>query len=245
MNGCVDVIIPTWNEENWLPRLLGCLRHSPIVSSIVVADNGSQDATRQIAEAHGCRVVPGGKPAQARNTGAAYASAEILLFVDADTILPLGFLDELPALLRNPSLAAVYFRNLPLSERRLPRIIAFVADRYFSLLSRFDIAQGVATAIAVRTAVFRISGGFPENVEVGEDAYFLRCLSRIGTVQYVRTLPVYTSSRRLRLDGRMIYIIKLLLWTALRLLHLKVSLLNYNWQQYPAEFAILEDDILR
>src|SRR5215469_1255477 len=87
----IDVIIPTWNEELWLPRLLNCLKASEIIRSVIVADNGSQDNTRSIADAFGCRLVQGGTPARARNTGALHASTDILLFVDADTVLPIGY----------------------------------------------------------------------------------------------------------------------------------------------------------
>lgn len=244
MTKCIDVVIPTWNEELWLPRLLNCLKGSKIVRSIIVADNASEDNTHTIAEAYGCRVVPGGRPAKARNTGALQSSADILLFVDADTVLPIGFLDGIIELFRDRSLAAAYFRNLPLSSRKSIHVLALLIDAYICFVGFLGISQGMGTCIAVRSSVFETSGGFPEDVEVGEDAYFLRSLSKLGKAKYVRTLPVYTSSRRLRLDGTPIYLAKLLVWTMLRALHLKVSVFRYNWRRYPGEFATLEDDIL-
>ena len=243
-NRRIDVIIPTWNEELWLPRLLNSLKGSKIVRSIIVADNASADKTRTIARAYGCRLVQGGRPAKARNAGALRASADILLFVDADTVLPLGYLDGLIELFHDRSLVAAYFRNLPLSSRKSILLLALIIDAYIRLVALLGISQGMGTCIAVRANVFEISGGFPEDVEVGEDACFLRSLSRFGNVRYIRRFPVYTSSRRLRLDGPAIYISKLLVWTTLRFLNLRSSIFKYNWRPYPAEFATLEDDIV-
>jgi glycosyltransferase involved in cell wall biosynthesis len=240
----IDVIIPTWNEEAWLPRLLNCLAESGSVQAVIVADNNSDDSTRAIAQAHGCRLVPGGRPARGRNAGAMVATGDILLFVDADTILPVGYLEGVEELFRDEATMAVYFRNLPLTTRPFINVLYTIMDGYIAVLGWLGIAQGVGTSIAVRASAFRRAGGFPEDVDVGEDAFFLRSLCQLGTVKYVRDWPVYTSSRRLRLDGTFHYIGKLLVWLVLRLLHTKASVFKYRWERYPQEFARLEDDIL-
>lgn len=227
-NRRIDVIIPTWNEEAWLPRLLNCLEGSKVVRSVIVADNASEDNTRTIAQAYGCRLAQGGRPAKARNIGALQASADIVLFVDADTVLPVGYMDGLIELFHDRSLVAAYFFNLPLSNRKSILLLAFIIDAYIRFVGLLGISQGMGTCIAVRANVFQTSGGFPEDIDAGEDACFLRSLSRFGNVRYIRTLPVYTSSRRLRLDGPGIYLSKLLVWTTLRLLNLRSSLFKYN-----------------
>jgi glycosyltransferase involved in cell wall biosynthesis len=240
----IDVIIPTWNEEAWLPRLLGCLVESSSVHAVIVADNDSDDSTRAIARAHGCRLVSGGRPARGRNAGAMIASGDILLFVDADTILPVGYIDDLGELFRDESTMALHFRNLPLSSRPSINLLYMIMDGYITFLGLLGIAQGIGTCIAVRASVFRRTGGFPEDIAAGEDAYFLRNLSQFGKVRYVRDRPVYTSSRRLQLDGTFRYICKLLIWLVLRLVNTKISIFRYRWKRYPREFARLVDDIL-
>jgi hypothetical protein len=172
------------------------------------------------------------------------ATGDILLFVDADTILPVGYLEGVEELFRDEATMAVYFRNLPLSTRPFINVLYTIMDGYIAVLGWLGIAQGVGTSIAVRASAFRRAGGFPEDVDVGEDAFFLRSLCQLGTVRYVRDWPVYTSSRRLRLDGTFHYIGKLLVWLVLRLLHTKASVFKYRWERYPQEFARLEDDIL-
>jgi glycosyltransferase involved in cell wall biosynthesis len=57
----LSVIIPTRNEEDFLPRLLdGIVRQSQRPSEVIVADNHSSDRTREIAKEYGCIIVPGG-----------------------------------------------------------------------------------------------------------------------------------------------------------------------------------------
>jgi Glycosyl transferase family 2 len=67
----LSVVIPTWNEEAWLPYLLDVLKSYDEVAEIVVADNDSSGRTVDIASAAGCLIARGGRPGPARNNGAA------------------------------------------------------------------------------------------------------------------------------------------------------------------------------
>jgi glycosyltransferase involved in cell wall biosynthesis len=59
-------------------------------------DNGSRDRTAEIARAYRIRVVyePVHNVARVRSAGAATAHGEVLIFVDADAIVPYEFLDR-------------------------------------------------------------------------------------------------------------------------------------------------------
>jgi len=88
----LSIIIPTLNEEKFLPHLLISLKEQTFKDfEIIVADNNSTDATRSIALKSGAKMVEGGLPARGRNNGAKVARGEWLLFLDADVILPPGF----------------------------------------------------------------------------------------------------------------------------------------------------------
>ena len=89
----ISIIIPTLNEEKYLPKLLGCIRNQAYKNyEVIVADAGSKDKTREIAKKHGCRIVKGGMPAVGRNSGARIAKGSILLFADADIQFDKNFL---------------------------------------------------------------------------------------------------------------------------------------------------------
>ena len=85
----LSIVIPTFNEEKFLPHLLKSLKEQTFKDfEIIVADNNSTDATRSVAINVGAKVVKGGLPARGRNNGAKVARGEWLLFLDADVILP-------------------------------------------------------------------------------------------------------------------------------------------------------------
>lgn len=89
----VSVVIPARDEEATLPALLESLRALPL-SEIVVVDDGSLDATASVARAAGATVLPASPPppgwtgkAWACHLGVGATSGELLLFLDADTVL--------------------------------------------------------------------------------------------------------------------------------------------------------------
>ena len=91
----LSIIIPTFNEEKFLPKLLNSIKKQTLQpSEIIIADAFSQDSTRKIAKAFGVKVIDGGLPPVARNNGAKVATQEVLLFLDSDVVLPASFLEE-------------------------------------------------------------------------------------------------------------------------------------------------------
>jgi len=91
-----SVIIPAYNEEQYLPRLLESIdvarsnySGGPAAVEVIVADNDSNDRTAEVAAAHGARVVRVEKRriAAARNGGGRVARGEIVCFIDGDSAL--------------------------------------------------------------------------------------------------------------------------------------------------------------
>src|SRR5436189_280616 len=86
----VSVLIPAYNEEAFLARVIESVHHSFAATpdhsyEIIVCDNASTDKTAEIAAAHGARVVfePHNQIAKARNTAAKAARGTWLIFLDA------------------------------------------------------------------------------------------------------------------------------------------------------------------
>ena len=106
----ISVIVPTLNEAEHLPQTLLSLKDANNVETVVV-DGGSNDATPEIAERAGCRVLRS-LPGRARqmNTGARVASGSILLFLHADTRLPERFDEDVRRALNQPRIVAGAFR---------------------------------------------------------------------------------------------------------------------------------------
>jgi glycosyltransferase involved in cell wall biosynthesis len=236
------VVIPTWNEEGWLPALLSRLRIMKRVSHIVVADNWSDDYTRDIALAQGVQVVNGGSPARGRNSGAEASTDEYIIFADADVVFTSKALDRAAELLGgNPNVVAVHFPLRPLGAASFPRLCYRVMDAYFWLLGQFGVAQGVGTFLAVRRTAFDKSSGFDESLAAGEDTDLIRRLSHLGSVRYDRTIIVGTSPRRFLMENPLLFALKTCVWAALRLMGLRANWLHYCWKRYPSSFGELDN----
>ena len=89
----ISIIIPAYNEESLIAATLRAVRDSADAAGepyeIIVADDGSTDRTAEIARAEGAHVVSVHvrQIAAARNAGARAAKGDLLMFVDADTLV--------------------------------------------------------------------------------------------------------------------------------------------------------------
>lgn len=236
----LSVVIPTWNEAQWLPRLLVCLQKWADLGEIIVADNDSSDDTIAIAKRYNCRVVPGGRPAEGRNAGSESSTGDVILFVDADAVVPQATLSHIAESFRRSPIVGLHCRLVPLGASPFVALCYRVMDAYLRVLSRRGISQGVGTLIAVRRDAFRAVNGFREDILVGEDADFIRRLGRIGKVHYERRAVVFTSARRFSLENQYLFAAKTFLWTILRLFGLSSSVIPYRWKAYPAVLADTE-----
>lgn len=107
----VSVIVPAYNEERWLGAALAALvRQTHRDYEVIVVDDGSTDATAEIAERFEVTLLRTGHRGDclARNVGAGVATGEILMFVDADEIVAPDFVERLAAPLADPAVQATF-----------------------------------------------------------------------------------------------------------------------------------------
>jgi rSAM/selenodomain-associated transferase 2 len=185
----LSVVIPALDEAAILADTLGAL--PPGLAEVIVADGGSRDATRDIARAHGCRVVESapGRGTQ-MNAGAAAAGGDVLLFLHADTRLPEGAVEAVAAALDDPAVVGGAFRLGIDSDDGFLRLVAGAAN----LRSRLTGVCYGDQALFARRAAFEAVRGFPP-YPVMEDVAFVRALRRRGRVVLLAG-RVRTSARR-------------------------------------------------
>ncbi len=212
----ISVIIPCYNEEKYLPKIIASLKKQTEKGfEIVVVDNNSMDKTFKVAEKLADKVVKckeqGLSPA--RNWGAKVSRGEILAFVDADCtvskdwikIIKEGFKDKSILGMSGPILHK--FRN-PLKSAFI-NFIFYIQFWYGKIGSKlFHSCFLTSPNIAIRKGIFNKLGGF-ENV-VCEDIYLSRKLKKIkdAKIKLDVRMKVYSSTRRLDAKG----IIKTLLY---------------------------------
>ena len=91
------MVVPTRDRAGYLDVTLRSLRAQDLTDpyELIVADDGSADATAEVAERAGARLVRaprGGGPNTARNAGIEAAAADLVALVDDDTEAPAGWL---------------------------------------------------------------------------------------------------------------------------------------------------------
>jgi len=181
----MDVVVPAHNAEATLAVCLDALLNAGALQErIVVVDDGSTDATGDIARRHGVRIVRNEtalRPARARNRGVEEVGGDIVLFVDADVVLARDALARIARHFEDPSATAVigsYDAAVP--DR--PRV-----SRYRNLLHHYvhqkspGQAETFWTGIgAVRRDMFLAAGGFDPDWESIEDVEFGLRLRKCG-----------------------------------------------------------------
>jgi glycosyltransferase involved in cell wall biosynthesis len=194
----LSFIVPAHNEEQLLGRTLATLHLSAravrATYEIVVVDDSSTDGTSAVAREHGARVirVEHRQISRTRNAGAAAALADRLIFVDADTRVPV---ETLRATLRAWDAGVVAGGASVHLDGRLP-LGARVTLPGFRLFMRTARLAAGCYVFCTREA-FEAAGGFPAEVFAGEELYFSRALWKQGRF-VVLPEPVLSSGRKLR-----------------------------------------------
>lgn len=204
----ISIVIPAFNEEQLLGETLiqvqaarAAFTAAGVESELIVCDNNSTDRTAEIARAAGATVVFElfNQIARARNRGAAVATGDWLLFVDADS---------------HPS--AELFADVAV-QMQLPRCLAggctirmesgypkarFLTHLWNSLSRTRRLLAG--SFIFCRAEAFRRVGGFNQELFAGEELDLSARLKRLARetgqeLVILRQHPLLTSARKMRL----------------------------------------------
>lgn len=206
-----SIIIPAFNEEKLLPETLrsiseaaGVIRERGAEWELIVCDNNSTDRTAEVARAAGARVVfePVNQIARARNAGAAVATGEWLMFVDADSRPHRGLFERVVEHARSAGVLAggclvrtdadhVVFDALTALWNRLSRSMKWMAGSF----------------VFCRAEAFRSVGGFDERLYASEELDLSGKLKRLArqrrqTVIIITDEVLLTSGRKVQLYSK-------------------------------------------
>lgn len=241
----ISVIVPALNEATYLPRLLDSLSaQRGVPFEVIVADAGSTDGTREAAEKWGAIVVPGGKPAEGRNAGAAVARGDFLFFLDADIRLPEGFLKSAYDEMERRYIDLATCEGRPDSDISFDKLLFSFSTTVMRLTLRMEPrAQGYATFVTKR--LFRRAGGFDESVTLGEDHDFSKRAARIRPLEFLTSVYVVVSVRRLEKEGRVAYLVKAIHSDLHRRLigEIRNDLIEYEFGHYEPESGAADDTL--
>ncbi len=188
-----SVVIPTYNEAAYLQAALDSVEVQQAPWEIVVVDGNSTDQTREIASSSAQLVVSPRGRARQMNAGAIATEGDVLIFLHADSALPVGAFRYLRDLLKQQSIEAGTFSLKFDQDGFWPSLYATCACIQWHRLCFGD------RGLFVRRKTFDAVGGFP-NVPIFEDLEIVRQLHRRGTFHYI-DVPVTTAFRRFNQSG--------------------------------------------
>ncbi len=191
----ISIIVPVLNEAAHLAQNLQQLRSLAPGCELLVVDGGSEDDSVAIAEALADQVLsaPKGRARQ-MNGGAKAASGQYLLFVHADTVLPLNF----PCLVDGWLSLQPEWGFFPVrlsGDHWLLRVV----EKAMNFRSRLSAIATGDQCLMVRRELFDQVDGFPDQ-PLMEDLALSKALKRIARPKMFAE-PVETSSRRWQQKG--------------------------------------------
>ena len=197
----LSIIIPAYNEESYLPATLDAINAARTSDTeVIVVDNASTDATRHVAEERDATVVNELERniGRARNAGADAASGNVLVFIDADSIVRAGTFEKIIEAMSDERClggsGSVEYE--PIDNR----IVVAWFMLLWPILGKLTKMRGGALQFC-RADIFRELGGYDTSIYVGEDIDFHWRLDRhanerAGHTAFIEEPKVLTSSRR-------------------------------------------------
>jgi glycosyltransferase involved in cell wall biosynthesis len=211
-------VIPAYNEE----ALIGACIESVLAeiarsglgddAEVIVVNNASVDRTGEIARSYeGVRVVDEMQKGlvHARAAGFDATQAELVANIDADTIVPAGWLDTVMAeFAKDEKLVALsgpyIYYDLSAWDQFLVKLFYGVTYAIY-ILNRFILRVGSVIQggnFIFRRAAWAQAGGYDKSIVFyGEDTDVAVRLAKIGKVKWTFRLKMKTSGRRLKKEG--------------------------------------------
>jgi cellulose synthase/poly-beta-1,6-N-acetylglucosamine synthase-like glycosyltransferase len=204
----ISIVVPAFNEERLLGMTLAQIKSAAEAFArrgwdweLIVCDNNSTDRTAEIARGAGATVVfePVNQIARARNTGAAAATGDWLIFVDADSHPGTELFAEVSEQISSGRCCAGGV-TVRMDEHF---IFAGVMVRIWNVASRWrKLLAG--SFIFVEATTFRKVGGFSHELFVAEELDLTMRLRKLAHAEgrqivILHRHPLVTSARKMRL----------------------------------------------
>ena len=206
-----SVIIPTLNEERFLPRLLKNLAQQKSKNfEVVVVDGGSHDKTVERASEFIKKLelavfkVKKRNVSYQRNQGASKAKGRYLIFIDADCQINTIFTKKLESFIKsNKGLIFLPYVDPEESSPEMKSIyqfLNFLID--FSQSTKKPFAS--VGCMIVERKLFDQLGGYNEKVFIGEDHLILKSAQKWGVkAKFIPTVKIKFSFRRIKKEGKL------------------------------------------
>ncbi len=196
MKPAISIIIPAHNEENYLRKTLHSIKQQTFQNyEVLIVANGCTDKTEDIARKRANDKVstlsmPRANVCAARNMGALNASADLLLFLDADTQLSPDTLQKMSQEFTD-EIAVASTKVKPDTALFKYKTAMWLKNKYNSL----SFYQGCSGALLCRKKDFHEVGAYDPEITLREHRRLIKALQKKGKYISINT-HVTTSMRR-------------------------------------------------
>ena len=209
----ISIIVPTLNEGKLLERMLR--QFTPELmqqyqAELIVSDGGSTDRTLAIARQFAHQVIenPGHVKqtiSLGRNIGAEHAHGDVLIFLNADTLVKdIGkFFRRIEEELHAASIVALTcsVEVYPEEQRTIDALFHGFYNWFFFMMNQVGMGMGRGECHVIKREVFEQVKGYANRIAAGEDYDMFRRLEKRGKVKFLKDVVVYESPRRYRKYG--------------------------------------------
>lgn len=230
----ISVVIPAYNEEDWIKLPLKSLEDLEFDGKfeVIVVNNASNDNTAKIAKDYGAKVVnePQKGYTRACQTGFDTAKYPIIAVTDADTKVSPNWLKEISNTFSQPNVIGAYG---PITFHDANGYLNWLAKYGFSAFLRINSMLGKphfdGFNMAVAKEAFEEVGGFNLAMKSASDVDLSQRLKEHGEIVYNKDMTVQTSARRLENWGFKFF------------LHHAINYLNVVWLRRPDKARDFDD----
>lgn len=218
MKNYFSVIIPTLNEEKYLPKLLGDLtKQGSDIFEVIVVDGNSDDETKKNSKLFSKKLNLSfydnlkRNVAYQRNLGASKAGGEYLIFLDADTRIKPNFIKKLKLEIEKKKGLLFLPALIPEKNNYQDKLMFNITNSLVDLSQKIGKPFSSGGSMIVQKEFFKIIGGFNEKLFISEDHELIQRAFKYGVnAKLLMNVKIKFCIRRMEKEGRLKYLLKYL-----------------------------------
>lgn len=239
-----SVIIPTLNEENYLPKLLNDLsKQTEKDFEVIVADGNSKDKTKKTTydfkEKLNIRFCQTKliNVAKQRNYGANRSEGNYLIFIDADTRIRPSFIKKSAIFIKKQKGLVFIPYLLPEKNDEEYKTLFDIGNLLVEFSQNLSKKFSLGGSMVFEKSFFQMIGGFDSNLYLSEDHELIQRIFKWGvTPKFMKDNKITVSLRRWKKEGNLKLIYKYFIITAYRLLGGEVKNKIVEYKMGGAEY---------
>ncbi len=196
----ISIVVPTVNEENYLPKLLKSIYDSrcEYEYEVIVVDQKSDDGTVEVAKEFGVKILEltERSVSLAREHGTKHAKGSWIISTSADVIMPPHYIQKIVQPLTKDYVLS-FGPLVPHTTSVLLTAASSFMNTWMWVSSHTPFIFCGGDNMAFKKTAFTRVGGYNTSLHTLEDIDLAKRMARVGKVKFNKEAWVYTSTRRL------------------------------------------------